>query len=142
MNRKGYNLIEVLIAMALLSWVVLVISGLFLFGQKGVVSGKVQTKAVAVQQKIFEDIKNLPNYDQKYNVFRDGGNATLRGKTTWTATIDQDWANPHPDGEVLWQVIDGWQEVLEDLGPTSRIVATLTPRVPITGANAAFGNSF
>lgn len=143
MNRKGYNLIEVLISMALLAWVVLVISGLFIYGQKGVYSGKIQTKAVAVGQKVYEDIKNLPNYDQKYNVFRDSGNATLNGKTTWTVTIAPASTNPHTEGEVLWQVIEGWQQVLADIGSTAEIQAVLTPEIAVdTAAAASFGNSF
>jgi prepilin-type N-terminal cleavage/methylation domain-containing protein len=138
MNRKGYNLIEVLIAMALLSWVILVISGLFIFGQKGVYSGKMQTKAVAVGQKVYEDIKNLPNYDQKFLVF-----SAVRDAASKSLTVDVDYSNPFTSGDVLWQVIEGWKGVLADIGPTAQIEATLTPEIAVdTTAAAAFGNSF
>lgn len=137
MNRKGYNLIEVIIAMALLSWVILVISGLFIYGQKGVYSGKIQTKAVAVGQKLYEDIKNLPNYDQKYRAF-----SAVQGAASQTLTITPTYGNPHTSGDVLWQVVEGWKQVLADMGPTSQIDVTLTPQIPVTGASATFGNSF
>jgi prepilin-type N-terminal cleavage/methylation domain-containing protein len=137
MNRKGYNLIEVLISMALLAWVVLVISGLFIYGQKGVYSGKIQTKAVAMGQKVYEDIKNLPNYDQKFLVF-----SAARGATTQSLTVTPAYGNPFTAGDVMWQVVDGWKQVLTDIGPTAQMEATLTPEIPITGGTAAFGNSF
>jgi len=137
MNRKGYNLIEVLIAMALLSWVVLVISGLFIYGQKGVYSGKIQTKAVAIGQKVYEDLKNLPGYDQKYLVF-EAVKGTATKSTTYTAT----YTNPHTSGDIMWQVVEGWKQVLADMGPAAQIEATLTPLIPITGGSATFGNGF
>lgn len=57
MKEKGYNLVEVIIAVALLAWVLLVIAGMFIYGQHGVQSGNLQTKAVALDQMVLEDLQ-------------------------------------------------------------------------------------
>ncbi len=59
-NREsGYNLIEVLIAMALMGTVVMSIMGLFYFGRRNVYSGKEMTEAVAVGTHVLEDFNTM-----------------------------------------------------------------------------------
>jgi prepilin-type N-terminal cleavage/methylation domain-containing protein len=137
MRRSGYNLIEVLIAMALLAWVVLMISGLFIYGQRGVYSGKTQTKAVALCQKVYEDLKNLPDYAQKYQVFgAASGNANKTTNYTFTTT------NPFTSGDVLYTVIEGWKSALNDISATSSMTATLTPKMAADTSQAlVIGNN-
>lgn len=56
---RGYSLVEVLIAMGLLSTVLLVIVTLFYMGRSNVYSGKQMTHAVAVGTRIMEDISSM-----------------------------------------------------------------------------------
>lgn len=57
--ERGFNLVEVLIAMALLASVILAIAGLFVYGRKNVYSGKQLTQAVAVGTHVTEDLSAL-----------------------------------------------------------------------------------
>jgi prepilin-type N-terminal cleavage/methylation domain-containing protein len=145
MNRKGYNLIEVLIAMALLAWVVLVIVGLFAYGQKGVYSGKTQTRAVAICQKVHEDLRNMPSYNLKFQMFgadigdAAGSGAPIDTPCVYTATTN----NPFTPGDVLYTTLESWKAALEDLSATSSMNATLTPVIRVdTAATLAIGNCY
>lgn len=59
-GQRGYNLVEVLIAMALLAVVALTIMTLFFMGRRNVYSGKQMTHAVSVGTRISEDLSSLP----------------------------------------------------------------------------------
>jgi len=138
MKRQGYNLVEVLIAMALLAWVVMVISGLFIYGQRGVYSGKTQTRAIAISQKVYEDLKNLPSYSQKYEIFSGAvGNLTATRNFVLLPTPS---ANTFTAGDVLATTFDGWMAALTDLSPTASMTVVLTPVIPVTGGTASIGN--
>lgn len=58
-QERGYNLIEVLIAMAILGLVLLGILTLFIMGRRNVYSGKQMTQAVAAATRIVEDLHAL-----------------------------------------------------------------------------------
>lgn len=58
-SERGYNLVEVLIAMALLATVMLGIFGLFVHGRRQVYAGKQMTQAVAVGTRAMEDLSSL-----------------------------------------------------------------------------------
>jgi len=141
MNRKGYNLIEVLIAMALLAWVVLVIVGLFAYGQRGVYSGKTQTRAVALCQKVYEDLRNMPSYAMKYQMF--GAN---KGDTAVTSSLllqPTPTANPFTPGDVQATTFDNWMAALVDLSSTASMTAVLTPVLKVDTSQAlAIGNCY
>lgn len=66
----GYNLIEVLIAMALLGTVLLSIVTLFIFGRRNVYSGKQMTKATAVTTHVVEDLQplNIPTMNSYFKI--------------------------------------------------------------------------
>ncbi len=136
MKNKGYNLIEVLVAMALLAWVVLVVAGLFIYGQKGVYSGKQQTKAVAFGQKIYEDLASL-SFDNKYKIFQ--GTAGDSSKKT---TYSTETTNPFSESTepMLFNVLNSWKKGLEDLSPNSYIECTVTAQRPKSGGTATFDN--
>jgi len=57
--ERGYNLIEVLIAMALLGTVLLSIVTLFVFGRRNVYSGKQLTRANSVTTQVIEDLQSV-----------------------------------------------------------------------------------
>ena len=57
--ERGYNLVEVLIAMAILGTVVMSILTLFVFGRRNVYSGRQMTRATSVGTHVIEDITPL-----------------------------------------------------------------------------------
>lgn len=137
MKRNGYNLIEVLIAITLLAWVVLVIAGLFIHGQRGIYSGKQQTKAVALGQKIYEDIASLIK-DDKYKIFLGQPNDTNRTTTYTTSST-----NPfnYSENPVLFNVYEDWISRLKDLSENAYITCTLTGlRSKTQGGTPTFNN--
>jgi prepilin-type N-terminal cleavage/methylation domain-containing protein len=62
-SQRGYNLMEVMIAMALLGVVLISIMALFVAGRKNVYSGKQMTNAVAIGTRILEDLAPLNKQD-------------------------------------------------------------------------------
>lgn len=90
-NERGYNLVEVLIAMALLGTVLMSILTLFVFGRRNVYSGKQITKATAVTTQILEDLQplsvtNLNKYF-KIDSSTTTGSATVGGVTYSNAVV-------------------------------------------------------
>jgi len=136
MKNKGYNLIEVLVAIALLAWVVLVIAGLFIWGQRGIYSGKQQTKAVALGQKIYEDLNSL-EFPKKYEIFQ-----ATAGNTTITTTYTTSSANPfsQTNQPILFNIFNSWVNSMKELSENSKIICTLTPQRAKDGGTPTFGN--
>ncbi len=136
MKDKGYNLIEVLVAIALLAWVILVIAGLFIWGQRGIYSGKQQTKAVALGQKIYEDISSL-TFEYKYEIFQATPNDTTKTITYTTSTT-----NPFSEADqpVLFNVFNSWIQSMKELSENSQIICTLTPKQQKEAGTLSFGN--
>ena len=62
-SERGYNLMEVMIAIALLGVVMISIMALFVAGRKNVYSGKQMTNAVAIGTRILEDLAPLNKKD-------------------------------------------------------------------------------
>jgi len=58
-GQRGYNLVEVLIAMAILGSVILSIVALFYLGRRNVYSGKQMTYANSVGVQVLEDLSGL-----------------------------------------------------------------------------------
>jgi prepilin-type N-terminal cleavage/methylation domain-containing protein len=58
-TQRGYNLVEVLIAMALTGVVVLSIMGLFAMSRKNVYSGKQLTQAISIGNRVMESINTM-----------------------------------------------------------------------------------
>ncbi|HYH08670.1 MAG TPA: type II secretion system protein [Thermoanaerobaculia bacterium] len=79
-GQRGYNLVEVLIAMALLGTVILSISTLFYMGRRNVYSGKQMTKVSAVATRVMEDLSAMSADDVLTN-FNIPSNATLGTNT-------------------------------------------------------------
>jgi len=62
-SQRGYNLMEVMIAIALLGVVMISIMALFVAGRKNVYSGKQMTNAVAIGTRVLEDLAPLNKQD-------------------------------------------------------------------------------
>lgn len=67
-GERGYNLVEVMVAMAILASVLLSILTLFIFGRRNVYSGKQLTRANSVATRVAEDLVPL-NRDTFYSAF-------------------------------------------------------------------------
>lgn len=80
--QRGYNLVEVLVAVALLGVVMLAIASLFVWGRKNVYSGKQMTAAIAVGTRVLEDLGPLTKQDIYNGVFDIADTAT--GATSLT----------------------------------------------------------
>jgi prepilin-type N-terminal cleavage/methylation domain-containing protein len=68
-RQRGYNLIELLVAIALLGVVLLAIISLFVWGRKNVYSGKQMTTAIAIGTRALEDLAPLTRSDVYNGVF-------------------------------------------------------------------------
>lgn len=96
-RQAGYNIVEVLIAIALLGVVMVSIVTLFFMGRRNVYSGKQMTKALSVGTRIEEDLSAMTNDDVLSNfglvVTDSAGNktvATTTGPTTVAGTTYDD----------------------------------------------------
>ncbi len=88
-RQSGYSLIEVLIAMAILSTVLLSVLTLFFFGRANVYSGKQMTQAVAIGTSAMEDISSMtrPSFFSAFGI----------SGTTTMGTVDVDSAHALPN---------------------------------------------
>lgn len=62
-SQRGYNLVEVLVAVAVTGVVIISVMTLFFLGQKNVYSGKQMTAANAVATRVLEDFSMMAAYD-------------------------------------------------------------------------------
>lgn len=85
-SQRGYNLVEVLLAMALLGTVLVSIMALFFMGQRNVYSGKQMTNGVAVATHVLEDI-NAMNKTQMLAAFGLGAATTGTANTVYTQSF-------------------------------------------------------
>jgi prepilin-type N-terminal cleavage/methylation domain-containing protein len=74
-NERGFNLVEVLVAMAITAVVIVTVSTLFYLGRQNVYSGKQMTAAVSVATRIAEDLGHMQRSEiyTQFNI--DGENA-------------------------------------------------------------------
>jgi prepilin-type N-terminal cleavage/methylation domain-containing protein len=83
-QQSGYSLVEVLIALAITSIVLLTVVTLFYMGKRNIYSGKQQTYAVSVGTRILEDLSSMTTNDIINNF-----NITDAGTTLTTVTVNQ-----------------------------------------------------
>jgi prepilin-type N-terminal cleavage/methylation domain-containing protein len=78
-GQSGYSLVEVLIALAITSVVLLTVVTLFYMGRRNVYSGKQMTYAVSVGTRILEDLSPLsaPDLGTSFNITDATGRGTV-----------------------------------------------------------------
>jgi len=95
-HERGYNLVEVLVAMAILGSVLLSIVALFYFGRTNVYSGKQLTLANSVGVQIMEDLSSL-NMVALYAAFVIDSSTTplpiTVNQTTYAYSFERDTVN-------------------------------------------------
>jgi prepilin-type N-terminal cleavage/methylation domain-containing protein len=139
-SQTGYSLVEVLIAMAITSIVLLTVVTLFYMGRRNVYSGKQMTYAVSVGTRILEDLSPLSADDAltAFSIDDNTGrtNVTVQGVVyansatrdtsgcTWNGTV---WTCTNDSGGYL----AAWQGLID---PTKLANAQagliFTPRAP------------
>ena len=90
-NQRGYNLVEVLIAMAILGTILISVVTLFVMGQRNVYSGKQMTVATSLATSVMEDLAQIP-VEGTFSAFKMDGTVapatrTLFGQTYTNALI-------------------------------------------------------
>jgi prepilin-type N-terminal cleavage/methylation domain-containing protein len=164
-NRKksssaGYNLVEVLIAVAILGVVALSIFTLFVMGRRNIYSGKQTSQAITVGTQVLEDLAPLNKqmvYSGAFGIAATatGSNFTLKKvsgtqamgftnsrirSTTPTilagAPTDIALENTPPGLITRWR-----QSLGQRLGPGSSVTVVLTPDQDPTNTPARFGTA-
>ena len=138
--QRGYNLIELLIAIAILGVVLLSILSLFVWGRKNVYSGKQMTTAIAVGTRVMEDLAPLTKEDIyeglfaindtatgstfKYgNPVREYRNAAIRS-TSSTVVVSPTQSELTKESTVTGApkvLTDSWKKQLEDAAGKGRL---------------------
>jgi prepilin-type N-terminal cleavage/methylation domain-containing protein len=161
--QRGYNLVEMLIAIAFLAVVLLTVLTLFFLGSGNVYSGKQQTMAVSIGTDVMEDIAEFGVTDL-YGAFvvNDGnaptGVATIPANSAGTASTMPQSRYPasivrstyvrsattelgYPNG-----LLSQWRALLYDASgkpklndPSISIVLTPREKYPTTAANLTVG---
>lgn len=147
-RERGYNLVEVLIAMALLGTVLMSIMGLFYYGRRNVYSGKEMTEATALGTHVLEDINTMTKaaliaaFALPTNIAGTTINAPLGGGT-YAGSFERDTQNitttTDPNGFMArWQ----GEMVADNKFQNGKITIIFTPdKDPVNGANPQLGTS-
>ena len=88
-TSRGYSLIEMLIAIAILGMVLLSVVTLFILGRRTVYSGKQMSQAIAVATRVQEDLRPMTR-DQMYEHFNlkvSGFSSPVLFGTTYTNSV-------------------------------------------------------
>lgn len=106
-GQQGYNLVEVLIAMAMLGTVLIGIVTLFVMGQRNVYSGKQMTRAVSVGTRVTEDLAPLTRgrIEQMFGLTGATPGTVTAGGETFTNSIVRSTAT---DAGVAGKDVDGY----------------------------------
>lgn len=159
-SSAGFNLVEVLIAVAILGVVAISIFTLFVMGRRNIYSGKQTSQAIAVGTQVLEDLAPLnkemvyagafgltdANSGADFSLPRVSGQAAMsflnsRIRST-NATIlasppaDISTQNTPPAFITRWSTLLGTK-----LGPGSSVTVVLTPDQDPTNTPARFGTA-
>lgn len=165
MNRRkhasaGYNLVEVLIAVAIMGVVVMSISALFFVGRRNVYSGKQASQAIVVGTGVLEDLAPLSR-EQIFNgafgiamtatgsdftLPRVSGMEAMEFENSRIRSTDPNIL-PSPPADVQTQttppgLLTRWETALGDkLGDQGSITLVLTPLADPTNSPPQFGTA-
>jgi len=137
-SQRGFNLVEVLVAMAITAVVIISVATLFVMGRRNVYAGKQVTAAVAVATRITEDLSHMTHgevYD-KFGLAPTGSYAgatmsaskTVEG-TSYTNCIlrtNADAADPDKDKAKL---LDSWIKLMQPKFTNPQITMIFMPRL-------------
>ena len=101
-SANGFSLVEVVLALGLLTGGLVTTAGLFIHGSRQVNSGRASTEALAVGSSILEEMGSW-GFAQTYAAFGYDGTAnsytvdtrTNSDASTWQSTLDDELFNAH-----------------------------------------------
>lgn len=139
--QRGFNLVEVLVAMAITAVIIISVATLFVLGRRNVYSGKQTTAAVAIATRITEDLSHM-THDEIYRKFglspSSGGwaGATLTASKTVEGTpytdcvvrTEADAGDPDKDGANL---IKNWLALMQPKFSNPKISVIFMPRLNV-----------
>jgi prepilin-type N-terminal cleavage/methylation domain-containing protein len=139
-TQRGFNLVEVLIAMAITAVVIISVATLFVMGRRNVYAGKQVTAAVSVATRITEDFSHMTHaeiYD-KFGLAPNGGyaGATLSASKTVEGVsyancvlrTNADAADADKDKAKL---IDAWLKLMQPKFVNPQITVIFMPRLAV-----------
>lgn len=139
-GQRGFNLVEVLVAMAITAVVIISVATLFVMGRRNVYSGKQVTAAVAVATRITEDLSHMTHaevYD-KFGLAKTANyaGATLTGSTSVEGSTykncvlrtEADAADANKDKAKL---IDAWIKLMQPSFANPKITMIFMPRLDV-----------
>jgi prepilin-type N-terminal cleavage/methylation domain-containing protein len=137
-SQRGFNLVEVLVAMAITAVVIISVATLFVMGRRNVYAGKQVTAAVAVATRITEDLSHMTHgevYD-KFGLAPSSGyaGATLTASKTVEGTsytncvlrTNADAADANKDKAKL---LDSWLKLMQPKFTNPQITMIFMPRL-------------
>jgi len=140
-GQRGFNLVEVLIAMAITAVVILSVATLFVMGRRNVYAGKQMTAAVAVATRVTEDLSHMTHaevYDKFGLAPSSGGwaGSTLTASTTVEGTTykncvlrtEADAADANKDKAKL---IDAWLKLMQPSFVNPKITLVFMPTLAV-----------
>lgn len=158
-TQSGYSLVEVLIALAITSIVLLTVVTLFYMGRRNVYSGKQMTYAVSVGTRILEDLSSMAMTDAQTNFNIDDntavGTVNVAGlssagnyETTYANSVGRDTTTCTASGTppaVTYTCTNDtggylakWRALIEESKLTNaRVGLIFTPRSPANPAGCA-----
>ena len=126
-KQEGFSLIEVVVALGLLSAVLVAIASMFVLGQSNVQSGKKLTEATAVAQHIMEDINDL-SYNGLKIFFVGAQNLNTLTSYTADTRVSGSYAQTQFQPRITGKLFKGYATiVLQPIG------GTVKPAVWATG---------
>lgn len=146
-RQHGYSLIEVLIAMAITSVVLLTVITLFYMGRRNVYSGKQMTYAVSVGTRVTEDLSTMTadDVDTNFNIVDTTPLTTVTlsnvagassGKIDFLNSVGRDTDTIDPAATDPSGYLAAWKQQID---PTKLAGATIgvviTPRTPVDTAS-------
>jgi len=159
-SSSGFNLVELLIAMALMGVVVISIFTLFFMGRRNVYSGKQTSQAITVGTQILEDLSPLNKemvYNGAFNIAKTatGSAFTIPRVSGSTAMAFTNSSIRSTDATILASppadistentppaLLARWSAALgQRLGPGSSVTLVLTPDQDLDNSPAQFATS-
>src|SRR5258706_9471172 len=145
-RQRGYSLVEVLIAMAITSVVLLTVVTLFYMGRRNVYSGKQMTYAVSVGTRVTEDLSTMTADDVDTNFNVDDSTPLTKvtlnvsgasnGKIDFDKSVGRDTDTIDPATTDPSGYLAAWKKQID---PTKLASATIgmviTPRTPSQGGS-------
>src|SRR6266550_6229806 len=140
-SQRGFNLPEVLVAMAITAVVIISVATLFVLGRRNVYSGKQTTAAVAIATRMTEDLSHM-THDEIYGKFglspSAGGwaGSTLTASTAIEGTTyancvvrtEADAGDADKDGANL---IKNWVALMQPKFANPKITVIFMPRLDV-----------